>query len=96
MKSQPNPSLLPLKMQKNGFTLSLLHREGNRAIYLQQVSENCQYFEVIRIRTKPAGVFKGKSYPPREVYPSSESWGELGWTYRTYEKAIEKFNALKL
>jgi hypothetical protein len=37
--------------------------------------------EVVVIRVRAAGIVFGKEYPARETYPSTEEWGEFGWTY---------------
>ena len=85
---------LPDTLRKNGFDYVLVHREGNRAIYRQQVDEELQYFEVMRIKIKPASIFKGVSYPEREVFPSDEEFGTSAFSCRTLESAMIHFNQL--
>ena len=37
--------------------------------------------EVITLRIRKASEVFGKEYPDRECCPSTEEWGEFGWTY---------------
>jgi len=85
---------LPKVIQRNGFTYTLMLRNGNFAIYRQQVTELKEYWEVFAIRTKPASVFKGRTYPAREVFPDDERFGYSAWTFNSLEKAIIKFTSL--
>ncbi len=85
----------PSKLRKNGFDYTLVLRTGDRAIYCQHVSNTCQYFEVMKIQTRPAGLFNGKPFPAREIFPMNESFRRTAWTHRTYAKALIEFNTLK-
>ena len=87
---------LPQHLLKNGFDYTLVNRDANRAIYKQHVTEDCQYFEVFKIKKKKAETFKGKLIPEREVFPSDEDFGKTAWSYKMYEKALLKFNSLKV
>jgi hypothetical protein len=85
----------------DGFNYRQIAREGDVAIYEQRwirpggdLSENVCY-EVIRVQRHEAHTFpSGKSYPPREGYPSSEQWGEDGWTLLTRDAAFAKLREL--
>jgi hypothetical protein len=70
-------------------------REGDFAIYEQRWrdSENVCY-EVVRIQRCEAQTLFGRQYPAREVYPSSERWGEHGWTVLTKDAAFDKLREL--
>jgi hypothetical protein len=85
---------LPKVLQRNGFTYTLVLRNGNYAIYRQQVTEILNYFEVVTIRVKPESFFKGRFYPAREVFPPDEAFGYSAWTCTSLEKAIIKFTSL--
>ena len=81
-----------------GFGYRQIAREGNWAIYEQRWpgSENLCY-EIIRIRREEATTFpSGRSYPEREVYPSSEAWGVDGFTVTDRNKAWDKFFEISL
>ena len=81
-----------------GFGYRQIAREGNWAIYEQRWpgSENLCY-EIIRIRREEATTFpSGRSYPAREVYPSSEAWGVDGFTVNDRNKAWDKFSEISL
>ncbi len=82
------------KQRKNGFDYNLVIREGNVAIYRQVYSENLDYFEIFKVKIRPATIFKGKHFPKREVFPSDSFFGETAWSCRTLEKAMERFRGL--
>jgi len=74
------------------FNYRQVAREGNWAIYEQRWpgSENVCY-EVIRIRQEEATTFpSGRSYPAREAYPPSETWGVDGFTLTDKGAAFNK------
>jgi hypothetical protein len=80
-----------------GFTYRQIAREGAWAVYEQRWhgSENVCY-EVIRIRRVEATTFPGgRSYPAREVYPSSEQWRQHGWTVLTRDAAFGKLSEIR-
>jgi len=82
----------------SGFGYRQIARQGNWAIYEQRWpgSENLCY-EIIRIRREEATTFpSGRSYPAREVYPSSEAWGVDGFTVTDRNKAWDKFFEISL
>jgi len=51
-----------------------------------------KHYEVIKIQSHNGYEIAGKHYEPSEFYPSSSSWGALGFTYNTLKEAKEKFN----
>ena len=75
-----------------GFSYRQIAREGDFAIYEQSWRKSHNIcFEVIRIQRREAEIFpSGRSYPAREVYPSSEQWGQHGWTVLTRDAAFDK------
>lgn len=80
---------LSTKITKNGFTYTLVIRTEKYAIYKQQVSEFLSYYEVMKIRVKPAGFFKGREYPSREAFPCDEDFGTVAWTCSRMTQAID-------
>ena len=71
-------------------------REKDWAIYEQRWpgSENVCY-EVIRIRREEATTFpSGRSYPAREVYPSSEASGTDGFTVTNRDAGFKKLKQM--
>jgi hypothetical protein len=84
-----------------GFNYRQIARENDIAIYEQrwirpngELSENVAY-EVVRIRRREAEKFlDGFSAPAREVYPSSEQWGDYGWTLTDRDPAFNKFRQI--
>lgn len=78
-------------------TLKQIKRQGQAALYELYGAQGMLYgFELIIIRVRKAEEAFGKSYPEREVFPPSESWGTLGWSYgRNHRKeALEAFDTL--
>jgi hypothetical protein len=83
--------------KRGGFAYRQIAREEDVAIYEQrlieldgELSENRAY-EVVRIQWQKAHTFpNGKSYPAREAYPPSESWGTSGWTFTDKDRAFVK------
>jgi len=90
-----NPKPLSPTLRKNGFAYTLVLRDEHRAIYWQHVCENCQYYEVFKIRIRPETIFKGKPIPEREVFPTDSDFGITAWSFPSYEKALQKFNSLQ-
>lgn len=85
---------LPLTLPKNGFTYTLVCREGNVAIYEQRVSEKVKYYEVILIKIRPEQLFKNVIREAHEVFPCNEDFGKTAWSCRTLADAMNRFNAL--
>jgi hypothetical protein len=90
----------PLKTEftLSGFTYRQIAREGDWAIFEQRWrdGENVCY-EAVRIRRVLATTFpSGRSYPEREVYPPSETWGVDGFTVTDRNKAWAKFFEISL
>jgi len=74
---------------KHGITRSILHRSGNIAIFASE-----RDYEVITIQSHDGRVIASNECPAAEYPPSSEQWGAKGWTYRTIDEAIAKYNDL--
>ena len=76
---------------KHGITRRVLNRGGNIAIFASE-----RDYEVIMIQSHDGRVIAGKECPAAEYPPSSEQWGNKGWTYNTRDEAIQKYNELYL
>ena len=85
---------LPIKLRKNGFEYSQVLRNSKKAIYRQTYTEKMDYFEVFLIKSRPDRNFKGKMILGGENFPGNEDFGKTAWTFRTLEKAIQKFLAI--
>lgn len=85
--------LLDNQIKYKGFILTQISRDGNIAVY-SQVWTGCKNpsvaYEVIRVQSHNGREIQGKVYPPAEYYPSSESWGQKGWTYTDKDSALRK------
>ena len=85
---------LPHQITKSGFKLTQVWREKDVAIYQQQSIRpgDCPpYFEVVRVQSHNGITFpNGKTAPPSEYMPSSESWGRDAFTCATLPRAIER------
>jgi hypothetical protein len=84
---------------KSGFRHDLLTRKGlvclvQRTRIHADGSEGLLHYEVVRLRQAREWIApNGRIIPAAENYPSSESWGKDGWTYRTEADAVSRFNS---
>jgi hypothetical protein len=84
---------LPKEFRRDGFTHTLIAREGNVAIY-----EQCSIgspdpsvcYEVIRIRRRESFQIEGRLIEASEIYPRPEDWGSNGWTMLSRDAAFDK------
>jgi hypothetical protein len=86
---------LNIEFTKGGIHYKQLERTESKAIYEQLYEEKNVGYEVIRIGSHSGLTLFGKEVPASETYPTTDSWGIRGWTYRTLDKAKEKYNTLK-
>lgn len=90
---------LPVEFDRKGWHFKQLKREGMIAIYLRTkpgITSQIESYEVIKIRRHNGYVVAGNRIEAAETYPSSCHWGEHGWTYRSFEEALVRFNSLVL
>lgn len=91
---------LPEKFARYGEQFEQVCRRENTAIYLRHINGRQKSYEVIVIRVtsrkavKTNGVTKWAECEPYECYPSTEKWGESGWTYPTEESARKKYDLI--
>ncbi len=96
-----NYKTLETDFTKNGFRLRQIRREGDVAIYhkvaLQGNVHPVTYdvgFETIVVSRHDGYEIGGVKVEPAETYPSSEQWGQKGWTYKTLLEADNKYETL--
>lgn len=84
-------------IHKKGFVYTLVKRQGNVAIYEQQmeaIQNSLKHYEVILVGSHNGVKIANNYLPPAELYPSSSQWGNSGWTFLEKTKAEEKFTNL--
>jgi hypothetical protein len=91
---------LQFPFTKRGFRHELVARQGlicavRRTRIYPDGERGPSHFEVVRLRqanewTAP----NGQTVPAAENYPSNESWGKEGWTYRTEVDALREYRLL--
>jgi len=68
----------------------LIERTREKAIYLR----SDDVYEVFRVQITPSGEMFGRWYPERETYPCNEDFGKTAWTFRTLERARDKYGKI--
>ena len=81
-------------LSASGYKLTQIHRNGSWAVYEQTKAARVYSYELVKIICRPAETAFGKSYPEREVYPSSEQWGTHGFTVMDRHEAIARCDKL--
>jgi len=76
---------LRFPFDRDGFRHVLVRRVGDICLVERmnlRVRPPSVHWEVVLLQHQPAQTLpSGKRYPARESYPSTEQWGEAGWTY---------------
>ena len=97
---------LPLKLRKNRFDYKQILCCGDCCIYEQDYNSGIKYqkgdtplelkfYEVFKVKVRPAETLRGNDYPKREVFPGNEDFGTSAWAYRTLDMALRKLMKLK-
>ena len=86
---------LPLKLKKNGFDYVQVLRGKKTCIYAQWLEGELIAYEVMKIRIKPGRQVKSVWIEEREKFPADEDFGYHAWTYKTWDRANEKYNLLE-
>ena len=73
-----------------GMTAKLVERTDKKAIYRRWDD----VYEVFRIKVCPEKTLFGKTYPRREVYPSSEDFGATAWCFKDEKLAKQRYEVL--
>jgi hypothetical protein len=73
-----------------GHDIQKIWRKHDVAVFARNIPGKPPHeYEVIIVRVAPAGVApSGAVVPRREAYPSSDRWGELGWSIPGRDHAI--------
>lgn len=88
--------ILEKSFDRKGFRYEQVYRKENRAIYTQTIPDvGSLTYEVIVIKSHNGYEIAGTQILPSEVYPSSNQWGDTGWTYQTLEQAQNKMKQLE-
>ena len=101
---------LPKTKSKNGYEYVQVCRSPNVAVYEQKVEKEINGevgqtvgFEVFQIRVQKGyslvqkhGNKKGQvyTYPPSEMFPGNESFGDWAWSFMSKSAAMAKFEEL--
>jgi len=88
---------LPTQFQHDALRFRQLARERDVAIYEQKwtgCADPSISYDVIRIRRREGFQIGHRFIPPAEVYPRSEKWGELGWTFCDKGAAFAKLREI--
>jgi hypothetical protein len=92
------PTPLPPEFERYGFSFHQIYRTGIAAVYEVKLGEaGSPAYEVVKPSVSKTRFADGSWSPcdPYEVYPSSEMWGNRGWTFVDEEKAINYCNNQK-
>lgn len=92
---------IPTTIKREGFTWTLLERNGMLAIYEQRktYSYDCPDFiryEVVIVRKHNRDNDFVGTKAGDEYLPCPAEWGVYGWTYTTIEEAREKMSKIVL
>lgn len=82
------------KFNKYGYTLTLIKREKDVAIFKQHKGKKIYNYEVIVVGRHDGYELADTFFPPSEFYPSSNEWGSKGFTCQSLDAAENRFNAL--
>jgi hypothetical protein len=72
---------LAQEIKRAGMMYREFWRSGNVAVYCAKGRGPRIEYEVFRVQILPAEEINGNSYPVREAFPKTSSWGESGWTF---------------
>ena len=93
---------VPKQVRKYGYDFELLQsdvlevkedgKERHKAIYVAKDTPLLNIEVVILTESEPHPLYGGTD--KTLSYPLSERWGKSGWTVRSQDKALEKYNNL--
>jgi hypothetical protein len=86
---------LPNRLTHSGYTLRLLKRDGDIALFAKgKPSHFHEHYETVIVRHLPEKTIFDKVCQAKESLPLNEDWGTAGWTDVDLEKAEKRFSAL--
>lgn len=72
-------------------TFNLIKREGNVAIFSRIGEDYPLSYEVVEIKSHNGMMFGDNWVDAKEFLPSNEEWGTKGFSYKSLEKAEQRF-----
>lgn len=86
----------PTTFSKNGYCMKLLQQTGNIALYEARTMREgyVRAYEVHIVRQNPQRVLNGVTILASPRLASNEDFGKWGWSYTSYELALECFERL--
>ena len=87
-ESQAVPVPIPQNYKQAGYFMSLIEREGDAAMY---ADASRTYFEVHKVRVRPAERIVTRHYPVREILAGNEEFGTFAWACVNLERAQVRF-----
>lgn len=83
-------------IKKNGYKYHLVKRDEHKAIYAQHGDKIYAYevFKTKLAKPHPKSENDCAMYDKVEIFPSDEEFGIRAWTYKTIEKANERYEGL--
>jgi hypothetical protein len=86
---------LDTELKYQGRTLKQIKRQGRIALYELYGANGLLYgYELIVIKIAPEEEIFGKTYPERELYPSSsknsDDWGKIAWSFGISENQKQR------
>lgn len=82
-------------IRKNGFDYTCISRGIKSFVFSQAYTPNLAYYEVFKRRVSKECIFHGKVIPERIAFPGNEDFGDWAWTFKSKEKAMQKFRELE-
>ena len=86
---------LPDIIKKNRFVYTNVCRGKRSFVFEQHVPPNLRYYEVFRRRVNKEFEIGGNIIPESEAFPSDNSFGVWAWSFRSLDKAMEKYKELE-
>ena len=87
---------LDKEFESAGYKYKQIHREGVYAIYERKHINSTKdpHYEAIKVQSHNGMVIAGNKIPPSEFYPSSNTWGRLGYTCQTKKQAYIRLDKI--
>ncbi len=87
--------LLPKSAKKDGMKWEYVHREGDIAIYTQEIAPGQKNWQVFKVLKAKEGEINGVKIHERELFPAPSQYGVYAWNLISKKSAWEKFEELK-
>lgn len=71
----------------HGMTAKLIKRTEGKAMYLRWDN----VYEVFRRKVQDANEIYDRKYPRRELYPNSEDFGSIAWSFKDKDEAEKRY-----